>query len=52
MRQYTDDIEAVRILYFLTALRTVVVIAYIEVQVTSRWSRASGWRSRRPSENL
>ncbi|MEU2339507.1 hypothetical protein ABZ608_39150 [Streptomyces sp. NPDC013172] len=31
LRQYTDDIEAVRILYFVTALRTVVVIAYIEV---------------------
>ncbi|WP_316784939.1 hypothetical protein [Streptomyces sasae] len=31
MRQYTDDIEQVRVLYFVTALRTVVVIAYIEV---------------------
>ncbi|MGY4983949.1 hypothetical protein ACWCYL_43700 [Streptomyces sp. 900105755] len=31
MRQYTDDLEAVRILYFVTALRTVVVVAYIEV---------------------
>lgn len=31
LRQYTDDIEAVRILYFVTALRTVVVVAYIEV---------------------
>ncbi|MFF3142578.1 hypothetical protein ACFVRU_12830 [Streptomyces sp. NPDC057927] len=31
LRQYTDDIEAVRVLYFVTALRTVVVVAYIEV---------------------
>ncbi|MFJ9351774.1 hypothetical protein [Streptomyces sp. NPDC101237] len=31
LRQYTDDVEAVRILYFVTALRTVVVVAYIEV---------------------
>ncbi|MFI0515845.1 hypothetical protein ACH3Y9_40690 [Streptomyces sp. WSLK1-5] len=30
LRQYTDDIEHVRILYFVTALRTVVVVAYIE----------------------
>ncbi|MFD7996826.1 hypothetical protein [Streptomyces mexicanus] len=31
LRQYTDDVEQVRILYFVTALRTVVVVAYIEV---------------------
>ncbi|GGN45738.1 hypothetical protein [Streptomyces fuscichromogenes] len=31
LRQYTDDVEAVRILYFVTALRTVVVVAYIEL---------------------
>ncbi|MEU0032120.1 hypothetical protein [Streptomyces sp. NPDC006335] len=31
LRQYTDDVEHVRILYFVTALRTVVVVAYIEV---------------------
>ncbi|MEX1659802.1 hypothetical protein ABZ960_42770 [Streptomyces pseudovenezuelae] len=31
LRQYTDEIEHVRILYFVTALRTVVVVAYIEV---------------------
>ncbi|MER7841793.1 hypothetical protein ABTY98_39390 [Streptomyces sp. NPDC096040] len=31
LREYADDIEAVRILYFVTALRTVVVVAYIEV---------------------
>ncbi|MFD9395191.1 hypothetical protein ACFWBB_32015 [Streptomyces sp. NPDC060000] len=30
LRQYTDELEAVRIL-FVTALRTVVVVAYIEV---------------------
>lgn len=30
LRQYTDDVEAVRVLYFVTALRTVVVVAYIE----------------------
>ncbi|AXE24858.1 hypothetical protein C0216_16605 [Streptomyces globosus] len=29
--RYTDDIEPVRVLYFVTALRTVVVVAYIEV---------------------
>jgi hypothetical protein len=31
LREYADEIEAVRILYYLTALRTVVVVAYIEV---------------------
>ncbi|MFG2463783.1 hypothetical protein ACGFWE_43080 [Streptomyces sp. NPDC048523] len=31
LRQYTDEVEAVRVLYFVTALRTVVVVAYIEV---------------------
>jgi hypothetical protein len=31
LRQYTDDVEHVRVLYFVTALRTVVVVAYIEV---------------------
>ncbi|MEU7730841.1 hypothetical protein AB0B78_37420 [Streptomyces sp. NPDC040724] len=30
LRQYTDEIEDVRVLYFVTALRTVVVVAYIE----------------------
>ncbi|MEU2624332.1 hypothetical protein ABZ642_40545 [Streptomyces sp. NPDC007157] len=25
LRQYTDDVEAVRVLYFVTALRTVVI---------------------------
>ncbi|MFD9416690.1 hypothetical protein ACFWC9_18565 [Streptomyces goshikiensis] len=31
LRQYTDELEAVRVLYFVTALCTVVVVAYIEV---------------------
>ncbi|WP_327732538.1 hypothetical protein OG749_45340 [Streptomyces nojiriensis] len=31
LRQYADELEAVRVLYFVTALRTVVVVAYIEV---------------------
>ncbi|MCX5255152.1 hypothetical protein OOK27_13545 [Streptomyces canus] len=30
LRQYTDEVEAVRVLYFVTALRTVVVVAYVE----------------------
>ncbi|MEU3605477.1 hypothetical protein AB0E83_08460 [Streptomyces sp. NPDC035033] len=29
--QYTDEVEQVRVLYFVTALKTVVVVAYIEV---------------------
>ena len=31
LRQYTDGVERVRLLYWVTALRTVVVVAYIEV---------------------
>jgi hypothetical protein len=31
LRRYTDEVESVRVLYFVTALRTVVVVAYIEV---------------------
>ncbi|MER6187722.1 hypothetical protein [Streptomyces sp. NPDC001652] len=31
LREYTDDVDQVRVLYFVTALRTVVVVAYIEV---------------------
>ncbi|TRO56313.1 hypothetical protein [Streptomyces sp. IB201691-2A2] len=31
LRQYSDEVESVRVLYFVTALRTVVVVAYIEV---------------------
>ncbi|MEU0688332.1 hypothetical protein [Streptomyces uncialis] len=30
LRQYTDDVEQVQVLYFVTVLRTVVVVAYIE----------------------
>ncbi|MFC7989453.1 hypothetical protein ACFUV2_09125 [Streptomyces pilosus] len=30
-RKYTDEVETVRVLYFVTALRTVVVVANIEV---------------------
>lgn len=29
--QYTDEIERVRLLYWVTALRTIIVVAYIEV---------------------
>ncbi|MFB7090470.1 hypothetical protein [Streptomyces sp. NPDC056296] len=31
LRQYTDEVERVRVLYWFTALRTVVVVAYVEV---------------------
>ncbi|MFJ9634958.1 hypothetical protein ACIRU8_45435 [Streptomyces sp. NPDC101175] len=31
LREYTDDVDQVRVLYFVTVLRTVVVVAYIEV---------------------
>ncbi|MCX4400169.1 hypothetical protein OG887_43715 (plasmid) [Streptomyces sp. NBC_00053] len=31
LRQYSDDVERIRLLYWVTALRTVVVVAYIEV---------------------
>ncbi|MDN3258112.1 hypothetical protein [Streptomyces sp. MA25(2023)] len=31
LRQYTDEIERVRLLYWGTALRTVVVVAYIDI---------------------
>ncbi|MFE9728637.1 hypothetical protein ACFYQ5_34965 [Streptomyces sp. NPDC005794] len=30
LRQYADEVEDVRVLYFVTALRTVVVVAYVE----------------------
>ncbi|MFC9646727.1 hypothetical protein ACFTZF_51375 [Streptomyces mirabilis] len=35
LRQYADEIERVRLLYFVTALRTVVVVAYIEARPPS-----------------
>ncbi|MCG7526930.1 hypothetical protein MHW47_21085 [Streptomyces sp. OfavH-34-F] len=31
LREYADEVERVRLLYWVTALRTVVVVAYIEV---------------------
>ncbi|MFI8952919.1 hypothetical protein ACIGO6_41545 [Streptomyces sp. NPDC053750] len=31
LRQYTDEVERVRLLYWVTALCTVVVVVYIEV---------------------
>ncbi|MER5586546.1 hypothetical protein ABT090_33600 [Streptomyces asoensis] len=31
LRQYVDDIERVRLVYWVTALKTVVVVAFIEV---------------------
>ncbi|GAA1500869.1 hypothetical protein GCM10009760_63100 [Kitasatospora kazusensis] len=31
LREYTDDIDAVRLIHYVTALRTVVIVAYIEV---------------------
>ncbi|MFG2440970.1 hypothetical protein [Streptomyces sp. NPDC048508] len=35
LRQCTDDNERVRVLYFVTALRTVVAVAYIEAWGTT-----------------
>ncbi|MFD9807686.1 hypothetical protein ACFWZZ_10485 [[Kitasatospora] papulosa] len=31
LREYADDVERVRILYWISVLKTVVVVAYIEV---------------------
>lgn len=31
LRNYTDDVEPVRLVYWVTALKTVVVVAFIEV---------------------
>ncbi|MFJ2628876.1 hypothetical protein ACIO6T_37285 [Streptomyces sp. NPDC087532] len=31
LRQYADDVERVRILYWVSVLQTVVVVAYLEV---------------------
>ncbi|MFF8609641.1 hypothetical protein ACF06X_27380 [Streptomyces sp. NPDC015346] len=31
LRRYVDEVEQVTVLYFVTALRTVVVVAYIEL---------------------
>lgn len=30
LREYTDDVDDVRVIYFLTALRTVIIVAYVE----------------------
>jgi len=30
LREYADDVEDVRVIYYVTALRTVIVIAYVE----------------------
>ncbi|MFF8960854.1 hypothetical protein [Streptomyces sp. NPDC014894] len=30
LRDYTDDIEGVRVIYYVTALRTITVVAYVE----------------------
>ncbi|GAA2741877.1 MULTISPECIES: hypothetical protein [Kitasatospora] len=30
LREYCDDVDAVRLIYYVTALRTVVVVAYLE----------------------
>ncbi|MGW3521718.1 hypothetical protein [Streptomyces hydrogenans] len=31
LREYADEVERVRLLYWVTALKTVVVVAYLEV---------------------
>ncbi|GGQ88541.1 hypothetical protein GCM10010250_69330 [Streptomyces althioticus] len=31
LREYADEVERVRLLYWVTAFRTVVVVAYLEV---------------------
>lgn len=31
LREYADDVERVRILYWVSVLRTVIVVAYLEV---------------------
>ncbi|MEV4947848.1 hypothetical protein [Streptomyces sp. NPDC053755] len=30
LRDYTDDIDAVRVVYYVTALRTLTIVAYVE----------------------
>ncbi|MFB7211701.1 hypothetical protein [Streptomyces sp. NPDC056255] len=30
LRDYTDEVDGVRIIYFVTALRTITIVAYIE----------------------
>lgn len=31
LRDYVDDVDDVRVIYYVTALRTIVVVAYVEV---------------------
>ncbi|MCC0100205.1 MULTISPECIES: hypothetical protein [Streptomyces] len=30
LRDYTDEIDAVRVIYYATALRTITIVAYVE----------------------
>ncbi|MEU3503599.1 hypothetical protein ABZ726_23545 [Streptomyces hundungensis] len=30
LRDYADDIDAVRVIYYVTALRTITIVAYVE----------------------
>ncbi|MER5617981.1 hypothetical protein [Streptomyces sp. NPDC002215] len=30
LRDYTDEVDGVRIVYFVTALRTITIVAYVE----------------------
>ncbi|MFE7112000.1 hypothetical protein ACFU98_30820 [Streptomyces sp. NPDC057575] len=30
LRDYTDEVDGVRVIYFVTALRTITIVAYIE----------------------
>lgn len=30
LREYTDEVDDVRVIYYVTALRTVVIVAYVE----------------------
>ncbi|MFB8036105.1 hypothetical protein ACFC5Z_24800 [Streptomyces sp. NPDC056004] len=30
LRDYTDEVDGVRIIYFVTALRTITIVAYVE----------------------
>ncbi|WP_331729598.1 hypothetical protein [Streptomyces platensis] len=30
LRDYVDDVDAVRVIYYVTALRTITIVAYVE----------------------
>ncbi|MGQ4353048.1 hypothetical protein [Streptomyces drozdowiczii] len=30
LRDYTDDVDGVRVIYYVTALRTITIVAYVE----------------------